>query len=278
MFRDMEAGRPVEVNVLTELADLERKHNIATPLLDAAIVVVDASNNRGIDVTPGAKSEMTADDEDLRLAIYQGFAITGVAPDADGLASSLGIDTSDARERLRRLAYARHVVLDEEDRIVMAHPFAAIPLGFSVMGTSTLWWGGCAWDSFAIPHLVDREPDVLVATRCPACETPHAWVVSRDHPPHGPQVAHFLVPVTHMWDDVVHTCAHQRIFCSEACVERWLASTSSERGYVMDLTTLWRLARGWYRGRLDRGYVRREPAEAAAYFRDAGLDGAFWGL
>ena len=46
----------------------------------------------------------------------------------------------------------------------------------------------------------------------------------------------------------------------------------------MDLTTLWRLARGWYRGRLDRGYVRREPAEAAAYFRDVGLDGPFWGL
>jgi hypothetical protein len=80
---------------------------------------------------------MAADDEDLRLAIFQGFAITGVGPEADGLASSLGIDTSEAREGLRRLACARHVVLGEEDRIVMAHPFAAIPLGFSVMGTST---------------------------------------------------------------------------------------------------------------------------------------------
>jgi Alkylmercury lyase len=221
---------------------------------------------------------MAADDEDVRLAIYHGFATTGAAPDADGLATSLGIDLSEAREHLRRLACARHVVLDEEDRIVMAHPFAAVPLGFSVMGTSTLWWGGCAWDSFAIPHLVDHEPDVLVATRCPACDTPHAWVVNHHQPPHGPQVAHFLVPVTHMWDDVVHTCAHQRIFCGEACVERWLADTSNERGYVMDLATLWRLARGWYRGRLDRGYERREPAEAAAYFRDVGLDSPFWGL
>jgi hypothetical protein len=117
---------------------------------------------------------MAADDEQVRLAIYQGFATTGAAPEADGLATSLGIDTSEAREHLRRLACARHVVLDEEDRIVMAHPFAAVPLGFSVMGTSTLWWGDCAWDSFAVPHLVDHEPDVLVATRCPACDTPHA--------------------------------------------------------------------------------------------------------
>ena len=40
-------------------------------------------------------------------------------------------------EGLRELASARHVVLDSDDRIVMAHPFAAIPLGFSVMGASS---------------------------------------------------------------------------------------------------------------------------------------------
>jgi hypothetical protein len=38
------------------------------------------------------------------------------------------------------------------------------------------------------------------------------------------------------------------------------------------------LAQGWYRGRLDRGYRRREPTEAAQYFRSVGLRGAFWGL
>jgi hypothetical protein len=46
----------------------------------------------------------------------------------------------------------------------------------------------------------------------------------------------------------------------------------------MDLVTLRRLSRGWYAGRLDRGYTRREPSEAAAYFKDVGLDGPFWGL
>ena len=45
----------------------------------------------------------------------------------------------------------------------------------------------------------------------------------------------------------------------------------------MDLATLWRLARGWYAGRLERGYTRREPA-AARLFREVGLDGPFWGL
>jgi len=221
---------------------------------------------------------MKVDDEDVRVAAYRGFATTGVAPAVDVLAAELGSDAADVRARLRRLAAARHIVLDDDDRIVMAHPFSAVPLGFSVMGTSTLWWGGCAWDSFAVPHLVDGEPDVLVATRCPGCDAPHAWVVGRDEPPPGDQVAHFLVPVAHMWDDVVRTCGHQRIFCHEGCVDTWLARTSHERGHVMDLATLWRLARGWYAGRLDPGYIRREPAQAAAYFREVGLAGPFWGL
>jgi hypothetical protein len=220
---------------------------------------------------------MTVDDERVRVAVYRSFATTGAAPDDTALAAALDTDTHDVRERLRRLAEARHVVLDD-GRIVMAHPFSAVPLGFAVMGASTLWWGGCAWDSFAIPHLVDLEPDVLVATRCPGCDSPHAWVVDRAGPPRGEQVAHFLVPVAHMWDDVVKTCGHQRIFCNEACVDSWLAREALDRGYIMDLATLWRLARSWYAGRLDPGYERREPAEAAAYFREVGLDGPFWGF
>jgi hypothetical protein len=45
----------------------------------------------------------------------------------------------------------------------------------------------------------------------------------------------------------------------------------------MDLATLWRLAQGWYAGRLERGYTRREPVAAAEYFRSVGLTGPFWG-
>lgn len=160
----------------------------------------------------------------------------------------------------------------------MAHPFSAVPLGFAVMGRHTLWWGGCAWDSFALPHLLTDEPDVLVATRCPGCDRALSWVVSRDAPPAGEEVAHFLVPVANMWDDVVHACNNQRLFCSEGCVDAWLARSSHSRGYVMDLATLWHLGEHWYDGRLEYGYVRREPADAAEYLRSVGLVGEFWGV
>jgi hypothetical protein len=215
--------------------------------------------------------------EDLRLALYGAFA-EGRPPSLAGLAASAGVPVDDVRAGLAELAERRHVALDPDGEVAMAHPFTSVPLGFSVMGESTLWWGGCAWDSFAIPHLLPDQAPVLVATTCPGCGRAHAWTVGTDDPPAGGQVAHFLVPAARMWDDVVHTCGHQRIFCSESCVDRWLADSGNQRGYVMDLATLWRLASGWYEGRLERGYVRREPSAAADYLRSVGLSGPFWGL
>jgi len=215
--------------------------------------------------------------EDLRLAVYRAFAETGRAPETAELARRLGANTADAAAGLTELAEARHLALDRNGQIVMAHPFSSVPLGFSVMGPRTLWWGGCAWDSFALPHLLPAQGNMLVATRCPACDRPHAWIVGTERPPAGDQVAHFLVPAARMWDDVVLTCSNQRLFCSEECVGAWLSATGNARGEVLDLATLWRLAAHWYDGRLERNYIRRDPSQAADYLRGVGLTSSFWG-
>ena len=215
--------------------------------------------------------------EDLRLTVYGAF-VAGRTPTVAWLSDRLGASDAEVRAGLGDLAGRRHLALGADGEITMAHPFTTVPLGFSVMGSDRLWWGGCAWDSFAVPHLLPEQSPVLVATTCLACGRAHAFTVDGDAPPEGDQVAHFLVPAARMWDDVVHTCGNQRIFCSTDCVDSWLAEQGLERGYVMDLATLWRLASGWYAGRLERGYVRREPSAAADYLRDAGLSGTFWGL
>ncbi|WP_433285241.1 organomercurial lyase [Pseudonocardia sp. CA-142604] len=216
---------------------------------------------------------------DVRTFVYQYWARCGQSPSVAQIGEYAGLGVADVERALLSLHGSRDLVLagDDTSKIVMAHPFSAIPQGFSVMGDETLWWGGCAWDSFAIPHLVTTVHDVLVATRCPACDNAHSWVVGRGRPPAGEQVAHFLTPVDDIWSDVVTACANQRIFCSALCVETWLLDTGNRRGYVMDLDTLWKLARNWYDGRLDRDYVRREPAMAAEYFASVGLVGEFWG-
>lgn len=89
---------------------------------------------------------------------------------------------------------------------------------------------------------------------------------------------HFLTPMARAWDDVVHTCANQRLFCSETCLDVWLVRSGHSKGYVMSIETLWHFAKGWYAGRMENGYQRREPSEAKEYFRSVGLSGAFWGL
>lgn len=216
--------------------------------------------------------------ERVRRAIYDCFASTGRCPTRAQLPETLGLRPDQVDASMAELAEGRHLALDAAGEVVMAHPFTSRNLGFSVMGERTLWWGGCAWDSFAVPHLVPDEPRALVATSCPTCDRALAWYVSRERPPEGEEVAHFLVPMRDCWVDVVHTCSNQRIFCSESCVQHWLAQTGNTRGYVMDLTTLWRLASGWYAGRLDSPYQRRDPDAAKEYFQSVGLHGAFWGL
>ncbi len=215
--------------------------------------------------------------EALRLMVYRAFAATGRCPTFQQLQDEFK-DIDWIRSGLRDLAQRKLLALGEDDQILMAHPFSSVPLGFSVMGEHTLWWGGCAWDSFALPKFLEAQSPLLVSTRCPNCSAPHSWSVDRLVPPTGSQVAHFLVPMSKLWDDVIHSCSNQRIFCSNDCVASWLAANELPRGYVMSLETLWRLASHWYDGRLDYGYQRRGAAEAAEYFRSVGLDGPFWGL
>ena len=83
--------------------------------------------------------------------MYGGYVDDGRPPTVETMATALGLGAGDVHESLAGLDEARHIVLNADGDIVMAHPFASVPLGFSVMGSDTLWWGGFAWDSFAIP-------------------------------------------------------------------------------------------------------------------------------
>jgi hypothetical protein len=213
---------------------------------------------------------------DVRVFVYRRFAERGDPPSPDEVAAEFGIEPPRALDALRALHDAHLLVLDEGGRtIVMAHPWSAVPLGFVVVGERVKWWGGCAWDSFAIPALVGET--CMVATHCPGCGRALALDVRPDEPPATELVAHFLVPIPRMWDDVMFACGHQSLFCSEEHVGRWLRETRNPRGVLLDMRTLWLLATRWYAGRLTRDYRRRTPDEARALFQSLGLEGPFWG-
>ena len=63
--------------------------------------------------------------------MYRSFAVTGRAPDAGALAAQLGAEASEVVAGLSELARGRHLALGDGGAIVMAHPFSAVPLGFS---------------------------------------------------------------------------------------------------------------------------------------------------
>jgi hypothetical protein len=176
------------------------------------------------------------------------------------LAAELSRAQEQVRSGLATLAAGRHVALGPDGEIAMAHTFTAVPQGFSVMGRDTLWWGGCAWDSFALPHLLPDKGPMLVATTCQACDRAHAWRVDDREPPAGDQVAHFLVPAAQMWNDVVYTCGNQRIFCSEACVTSWLDRSGHQRGVPDGPTDPVATRIRLVRRPLQSGYVRRDPS------------------
>jgi hypothetical protein len=81
---------------------------------------------------------MTERELALRRQIFAAFAETGAPPEVRDHAT------------LRALAQQHVVVLDADDRILMAHPFAAHRDGTRVDAGGRTWWGNCAWDAYGI--------------------------------------------------------------------------------------------------------------------------------
>jgi hypothetical protein len=115
----------------------------------------------------------------LRRAIFEAFAATGEPPEVP--------DSPD----LRALEAAHVVVLDEDARIVMAHPFAGHRDGARVEAAGRTWWGSCAWDGFGIVHALGLEGATITAQGLEVAEPGVVFEVA--------------VPAARWWDDIAHT-------------------------------------------------------------------------
>jgi hypothetical protein len=107
---------------------------------------------------------MTGRELAVRRAIFAAFAETGAPPEVED------------RPALRALAEQHVVVLDDDERIVMAHPFAAHRGGTRVDAGGRRWWGNCAWDAYGIVAALGLED----ATIAPDGTLFHVAVPARD--------------------------------------------------------------------------------------------------
>jgi hypothetical protein len=129
---------------------------------------------------------MTERELALRGQVMRAFVRTGAPP-----------PEPDDRETLHRLADQHVVVLGPEDRILMAHPFAAPGGDATVEAGGRMWWGSCAWDALGIVAALRLD-------RARVTSTGVALEVAGGEVEPGP-VFHVEVPAREWWDDIAHT-------------------------------------------------------------------------
>ena len=125
---------------------------------------------------------LTDQDLALRRAIFESFAQTGAPGEHRGLES---------------LAEHHVVVLDDDGRIVMAHPFAAHTTGARVRSDGREWWGNCAWDAFGIVAALGLDHATVSGQNI-------TLEIDGDEID-GDAVFGVLLPAAHWWDDIGYT-------------------------------------------------------------------------
>ena len=123
---------------------------------------------------------MTERELALRRTIFEAFAATGHPPPVDDTAA------------LRSLAEQHVVVLDDDGRIVMAHPFAAHDNGARVEAGGRAWRGSCAWDAFGIIAALGLD-EALVT------DAGGVRIAFRDGRPVGEAGFHVALPAAGWW-------------------------------------------------------------------------------
>lgn len=128
-----------------------------------------------------------------RKRILDSFLATGRPPEPDPL--------------WPQLAEARWIVLDDQGRLRMAHPFSGVETDFVVEGAGNRWFANCFWDALAVSAMVlhQRGEPTVIRTHCGFSRQPMRLEIGPEGPPPGPELIHFAVPLRDWWNDIVFT-------------------------------------------------------------------------
>jgi hypothetical protein len=86
----------------------------------------------------------------------------------------------------------------------------------------------------------------------------------------------FCVPMAHLWDNVIYTCAMQLCFAKGADIDDWNRRHGITEARAIPAAQAWQLAQRWYGHYLEPGWTKRTPEQAQATFESVGLVGDFW--
>ena len=143
-------------------------------------------------------------DTQVKLAIYNHFAATGIAPSPADIATSMDTRVENVLESYQRLRAQRLLVLQADgESIRMAPPFSGVPTHHIVEADGTRYFANCAWDALGIPAALQKA--ATVRSRCAQSGAPLQLDVGLQGPEPSDWLFHCLVPAAKWWDDIVFT-------------------------------------------------------------------------
>jgi len=144
-------------------------------------------------------------DTAVKLNIYETIANTTKMPTSREVASALGSSANEVEAAFERLYQKRLLVLEpgSASQIRMAPPFSGIETQHLVKIEHKTYFANCAWDAFGIAAALKSDADI--ASSCPDCGELLSLQIKDGRPLPQESIAHFAVPASQWWKDIIHT-------------------------------------------------------------------------
>ena len=210
--------------------------------------------------------------------LIQQFLRLGYLPQADSIASSLGVSPEDLTTRLQRLADSHGLVLHPHASTPwVVHPFSTTPTLNYIEGKNLAWWAPCIWCALGIAGLAGGL--VRIHSRIGAEAEPVVLEIVDGVPlEDNGLVVHFAIPPRSAWNNVHQHCALVLPFRHKQDVETWCARHGQPYGEVVPLLNTAKLARTWYGTYAQAIWRKWTVDQAQQIFRESGLTSTFWEL
>jgi hypothetical protein len=222
---------------------------------------------------------------ELRVFVYDTIAKRGRPPASTEIGAHFGITPDDARIAVADARLGKTLFPDPHTgEIAIAGPVAGAPTPYRVMANGVTWFANSAWDMLGVAAMF--MTDVTIETRCTDCGDPvkmflepysfPAFRFPKTAPADQNLIVHFMMPARQWQDDIAATCNTMSLFQNDDHLTRWLTARKYQKGAVVGIEQVWRLAMAWYHDPRDPSWRPTTKEEQQAVLESVGLRGAFW--
>lgn len=213
----------------------------------------------------------------LHYTIIKFIIDNGFAPEVDELAGIFETSEEDIITALHNLQDGHGVLLHPNStKIWVIHPFSLAPTNFLVRDETKEWWGNCAWCSFGLAALLNR--DVTITTTLGANSNQIDVHIRDGQVVENDLWVHFPVPMRNAWDNVIYTCSTMLLFETKSAVDDWCRKHRIHKGDIQPITRIWEFSRIWYGNHLNPEWKKWTAAEAKSIFERFQLTSDIWNI